>query len=63
LEARAQHGRLAGAGRAVGDPNARRIMIEDAFAVTVKKNGIVLPGAFFPALNDFKPRFPPHLNF
>ena len=33
-------GRVADAKRAAGDPNARRIEVEDAMALTLKKNGI-----------------------
>ena len=52
--------RLADAQRALMDPNAHRLEIEDAMLVTLKKNNIPLSQDFiraFRALNmDFKPK-------
>lgn len=40
------------------DPNAARLEVEDAMAVTLKKNGIELPNTFFDVAKDFRPRHP-----
>jgi hypothetical protein len=37
------------------DPSTRRIQVEDAMAVTLKKNGIELPPSFFTVMSGFKP--------
>jgi hypothetical protein len=50
--------RVADVKRATQDPNAKRLEIEDAMAVTLKKNGIDLPPAFFTVASSFKPKFP-----
>ncbi|HEY4126043.1 MAG TPA: hypothetical protein VGM36_15580 [Rhizomicrobium sp.] len=50
--------RLADVKRAANDPNARRIQVEDALAVTLKKNSIALPAAFFTVANGFQPKLP-----
>jgi hypothetical protein len=51
--------RLADAQRAEKDPNARRVQVEDAMAVMLKKlHGIELPQSLFSAAKDFKPRHP-----
>jgi hypothetical protein len=54
--------RVADVKRASQNPNARRLAIEDAMAVTLKKNGIELPQAFFAVANKFKPKFAPQEN-
>jgi hypothetical protein len=51
--------RLADVKRAAQDPNARRLEVEDAMAVTLKANRIELPQSFFTVLSDFHPKFPP----
>lgn len=50
--------RVADAKRAEQNPNARRLEIEDAMFVTLKKNNIVLPDNFFTVASNFKPKFP-----
>ncbi|HEY4126042.1 MAG TPA: hypothetical protein VGM36_15575 [Rhizomicrobium sp.] len=51
-------GRAADAKRVAKDPNARRIEVEDALALTLKKNGIALPGTFFTVASGFQPKLP-----
>ena len=52
--------RLADAQRALKDPNAKRIQVEDAMAVMLKKlHGIDLPHSFFTVNSNFKPKYPP----
>lgn len=51
--------RLADAKRAAQDPNAQRLELEDAMAVTLQKNHIELPDSFFTVAKNFKPRYPP----
>ncbi len=51
--------RAADAERVLKDPKARRLEVEDAMAVTLKKNGIVLPQSFFTVASGFKPRHSP----
>ena len=41
------------------DPRAPRLEVEDAMAVTLKKNGIPLPTTFYTVANDFRPKLPP----
>jgi hypothetical protein len=41
------------------DPSARRLEVEDALFVTLKKAGVVLPQSFFVVGKDFKPKHPP----
>ena len=41
------------------DPRAARLEVEDAMAVTLKKNGIPLPTTFYTVANDFRPKLPP----
>jgi hypothetical protein len=48
--------RLADVERVGKEPNARRLEVEDALAVTLKKNGIDLPRSFFTVMKDFKPK-------
>jgi hypothetical protein len=54
--------RLADAKRAGQDPSARRLEVEDAMFVTLKKNGIQLPDSFFTIASNFNPKFPPARN-
>jgi hypothetical protein len=51
--------RLADARRREKDPNAKRLEVEDAMAVTLQKNDIELPDSFFTVLSDFRPKLPP----
>jgi|SRR5277367_3272272 len=51
--------RVADANRAAQDPNARRVRVEDAMGVTLKKNGIDLPQSFFTINSNFRPKYPP----
>ena len=51
--------RVADANNLVKNPNTRRIEVEDAMAVTLKKNDIILPQSFFTVNNGFKPQNPP----
>lgn len=51
--------RLADAQRALQDPNAKRVQVEDAMAVMLKNlHGIDLPKSFFTVADDFKPKLP-----
>ena len=50
--------RVADAKRAEQDPNAQRLEVEDAMAVTLKKNGIELPQSFFTVMSNFRPKVP-----
>jgi hypothetical protein len=48
--------------RHLDNPGARRLEIEDALVVTLKKHGIVLPPSFFTVMSNFKPKYPsPHV--
>lgn len=40
------------------NPSARRLEVEDALFVTLKKAGVVLPQSFFVVGKDFKPKHP-----
>lgn len=51
--------RVADVKRVTKDPSARRLDVEDAMIVTLKKNGIVLPPAFLTVGGNFKPKYPP----
>jgi hypothetical protein len=51
--------RVADARNVIKDPSTRRIEVEDAMAVTLKKNGIVLPQSFFTVAGGFKPKHSP----
>jgi hypothetical protein len=55
--------RLADAQRALKDPNAHRLEVEDAMLITLKKNNIPMPQDFirdFRAINsNFRPKYPP----
>jgi galactokinase len=50
--------RVADAKRAEKDPNAQRVEVEDAMAVTLQKNHIDLPDSFYNVNKDFKPKLP-----
>jgi hypothetical protein len=51
--------RLADAQRALQDPNAKRVRVEDAMAVMLKNlHGIDLPQNFFTVASGFKPKHP-----
>ena len=41
------------------DPRAPRLEVEDAMAVTLKKNGIELPVSFYTVASGFRPQYPP----
>ena len=41
------------------DPHAPRLEVEDAMAVTLKKNGIELPVGFYTVASGFRPHYPP----
>jgi hypothetical protein len=47
--------RVADVKRVAKDPNAQRIEVDDAMAVTLQKNHIELPDSFFTVNKDFKP--------
>jgi hypothetical protein len=59
FEENLDHARLFDAQRAAKDPNARRLEVEDAMAVTLKKNGIMLPQQFFTVASNFTPKHGP----
>ena len=41
------------------DPRAVRLEVEDAMAVTLKRNGIELPVSFYTVASGFRPKLPP----
>ena len=41
------------------NPHAPRLEVEDAMAVTLKKNGIELPTSFYTVASSFRPKLPP----
>jgi hypothetical protein len=51
--------READAKRVLSDPNAPRLEVEDAMAVTLRKNRIDLPDSFYTVASNFLPKFPP----
>jgi hypothetical protein len=51
--------RLADAKRAETDAKSPRLEVEDAFAVTLKRNSIELPKTFYTVNSNFHPRLPP----
>ncbi|HEY4074884.1 MAG TPA: hypothetical protein VGM52_17440 [Herbaspirillum sp.] len=52
--------RLADAQRALQEPNAKRVQVEDAMAVMLKNlHGITLPKSFFTVNSGFRPKLPP----
>ena len=50
--------RVADLKRVQSDPKARRLEVEDAMAVTLKKNGIELPDSFYTVNSNFRPKLP-----
>ena len=59
FEGNLDNARVADAERHARDPNARRLEVEDALFVTLKKNGIILPRSIFTVAKDFKPKHSP----
>jgi hypothetical protein len=59
FEGNLDNARVFDAKRHLDDPNARRLEVEDALVVTLKKNGITLPKTFLTVGSDFKPKYPP----
>jgi hypothetical protein len=51
--------RLADLQRTKKAPGARRLEVEDAMIVALRKNGIELPTSFLTVAKDFKPKYPP----
>jgi hypothetical protein len=51
--------RLADAKRAETDANSPRLDVENAFAVTLKRNSIELPKTFYTVNGNFRPKLPP----
>ena len=51
--------RLADARRQESNPNARPVEVEDAMALTLRRNGIELPDSFFTVNANFRPKHPP----
>ena len=51
--------RLADAQRREKDPKVRPLEVEDAMAITLKRNGIKLPDSFFTVNANFRPKHPP----
>jgi hypothetical protein len=54
--------RVADVKRIENDPNARRLEVEDAMIVTLRKNGIELPPSFLTVASGFKPKLPPQVK-
>ncbi|HEX3912700.1 MAG TPA: hypothetical protein VHW71_04270 [Steroidobacteraceae bacterium] len=52
--------RVTDAKNVIKDPNAQRLEVEDAMAVTLQKNGIEVPDSFFTVASGFRPKYPPH---
>jgi hypothetical protein len=50
--------RLADVTRLQKNPQARRLEVEDAMAITLKRNGIELPDSFFTVNSAFRPKLP-----
>ena len=50
--------RLADLKRIEANPSARRLEVEDAMIVTLRKNNIELPTSFLRVNSNFKPKFP-----
>jgi hypothetical protein len=59
FESNLDRARVFDARRAEEDPGARRLEVEDAMIVTLRKNGIELPPAFLTVASTFKPQYPP----
>lgn len=51
--------RVADVKRVANDPSARRLEVEDAMIVTMRKNGIELPPSFLTVNKNFKPKHSP----
>ncbi|MGI0134749.1 MAG: hypothetical protein ACREBW_07325, partial [Candidatus Micrarchaeaceae archaeon] len=51
--------RVADIKRVINNPSARRLEVEDAMIVTLRKNGIELPPEFLTVASNFQPKFPP----
>jgi hypothetical protein len=51
--------RLADIKRVEANPSSRRLEVEDAMVVTLRKIGIELPKTFFDVGKNFKPKYPP----
>ena len=51
--------RLADAQRREKDPKVRPLEVEDAMAITLKRNGIKLPDSFLTVNANFRPKHPP----
>jgi hypothetical protein len=41
------------------EPHARRLEVEDAMALTLRKNGVEVPDSFFTVNASFRPKHPP----
>jgi hypothetical protein len=59
FESNLARAREADAKRVLSDPNADRLEVEDAMAVTLQKNHVELPDSFYTVLNNFRPKLPP----
>ena len=51
--------RVADLKRVQSNANARRLEVEDAMFITLKKNAIEMPDSFFTVNNNFRPKLPP----
>jgi hypothetical protein len=51
--------RVADAKKAEAGSGSPRLDVEDAMAVTLKRNGIELPNGFYTVTNNFRPKLPP----
>lgn len=59
LERNLDRARVADIQRIQNNPDARRLEVEDAMIVTLRKNGIELPPSFLTVASNFKPKLPP----
>ena len=59
FEGNLANARVFDAKRHLSDPKARRLEVEDALVVTLKKHEIALPQTFFAVGGNFKPKYPP----
>jgi hypothetical protein len=59
FESNLDRARVADVKRVIANPNARRLEVEDAMIVTLRKNGIELPPSFLTIAKDFKPKIQP----
>ena len=62
LESNLDRARVADIQRIQKNPDARRLEVEDAMIVTMRKNGIELPPSFLTVASNFKPKLPPARN-